>query len=276
MSALYAAGWVVTFRLKSDHSRLALGITRCGEAIKNLSTALALFLPLLFLNCLFMYLAAATNKPLMDSSFAYIDAALGFDWLAAVRTLNSSSIVASVLMFSYHAIGPLMIGLLFLLALSSDADALMEFIAMIAVSAVFTGSMMMAFPTAGAYAFYAPSHETYSNFTGMGGLLHLQTLTTLRSGRPFVFHIAGAMGLVSFPSFHCALGIIVAYSYRRIYWLAAVVGALVAIMIPSTIPEGGHHLTDAIAGILIGLACIAIVRAVSTKRRHATTLVTEG
>jgi membrane-associated phospholipid phosphatase len=265
VAAIYGLGWIVTFRLRSDRSRLALGMNRYSESLKTLSQALALFLPLSFLDCLFMYLATATNKPLFDSNIAAIDGALGFDWLAVVQALNSSSIMASILMFAYSAIGLLMIGLLFLLALSSDADALMEFIALIAVSSVLTGFLMMAFPTAGAYAFYTPPHEAYSNFTGMGGLSHLQTLAALRSGSPFVFHINKVMGLVSFPSFHCALGIIMAYSCRRTYWLLAPIGVLVAIMIPATIPEGGHHLTDAIAGILIGLASIAIVYAVNKK-----------
>ncbi|WP_246678198.1 phosphatase PAP2 family protein [Mesorhizobium sp. B1-1-7] len=276
VTAIYGLGWIVTFRLRSDRSRLALGMKRYSESLKTLSQALALFLPLSFLDCLFMYLATATNKPLVDSNIAAIDSALGFDWLAVVQALNSSPIMASILMFAYTAIGLLMIGLLFLLALSSETDALMEFIALIAVSSAFTGFLMMAFPTAGAYAFYAPPHDAYSNFTGMGGLTHLQTLGALRSGSPFVFHINKVVGLVSFPSFHCALGIIMTYSCRRTYWLLVPVGVLVTIMIPATIPEGGHHLADAIAGILIGLASIGIVSAVSTRRRPAATLVTEG
>jgi len=273
MAIVYSAGWIVTFRLKTDRSRPGLIIKRCGQAMKNLSQAFVLFLPLLFANCLFMYLATATNRPLMDSDFAAIDAGLGFDWVSTVRLLNSSPAAASILMYTYHVVGQLMVLILFFLALSPYSDDLMEYIAVIAVSAVFTGVLMLAFPTAGAYAFYKPSHEVYSNFTGVGGLLHLQTLNDLRSGNPFLFQMSKVTGLVSFPSFHCALGVMLVYGFRRIRWLACFVGMVIAIMIPATIPEGGHHFSDAIAGILVGFASIAIVRALSPKRRYAISLV---
>jgi membrane-associated phospholipid phosphatase len=129
---------------------------------------------------------------------------------------------------------------------------------------------MAAFPSAGAYAFYSPPPELFSNFTGAGGLSHLQTLTALRSGEPFGFRVTAMKGLVSFPSFHAALGIIQVYCLRRNPRLMVLVGAVVAVMIPSTIPEGGHHLIDTIAGVAVGLVSIAAIRIATARRAKLT------
>jgi membrane-associated phospholipid phosphatase len=264
--AIYSAGWIVTRRLIGDQSKIAAGIQRAAFAIQHMALALALFIPLSFASCLFMYLGSATSGPLMDAPLASMDAALGFDWLSAVQAANSPEIAASILKFCYHAIGPLLIGLFALLASLPKPNALYELNALLAVSAVLTGVLMVAFPAAGAYAFYTPPPETFSNFTGAGGLSHLQTLTELRSGEPFTFRAAETIGLVSFPSFHTTLGMIQVYSLRRIPWLMIPVGAVVAVMIPATIPEGGHHLVDIIAGAAVAAVSIACVRAVNAER----------
>ena len=270
VSALYFAGWIVTRRLIGDQSMIAAGIRRGGCALRNLALALAIFIPFSFASCLFMYLGSATSGALWDVQFSGIDAALGFDWLSAVRTVNSSAVAASILMFCYHAVGPLLIGIFVLLAFSPEPDALQEFNALLAVSSALTGVLMAAFPAAGAYAFYSPPPEIFSNFTGAGGLSHLQTLTALRSGEPFSFRVTEMKGLVSFPSFHAALGIIQVYCLRRNPWLMVPVGAVVGVMIPATIPEGGHHLIDTIAGVAIGMASIVAIRVASGRRPRLT------
>jgi membrane-associated phospholipid phosphatase len=181
---------------------------------------------------------------------------------------------ASILVFCYHAIGPLFFGLFVLLGFSPEPEALQELNALLAVSVGLTGVLMAAFPAAGAYAFYSPPPETFSNFTGAGGLAHLQTLTALRSGEPFSFRVTEMKGLVSFPSFHAALGIIQVYCLRRNPWLMVPVGAVVAIMIPSTIPEGGHHLIDTITGVAVAIASIVAIRVASGRRSRRTVAAT--
>jgi hypothetical protein len=270
ISAIYALSWIVMRRLIGDPSKIAAGIRRVALGLQNLALAVTIFIPFSFASGLFVYLGSATNHALLDAQFSAIDAALGFDWLAAVRIANSSAVVAWVLWFCYHAVGPLFFGIFLLLAFSPEPDAIHELIALLAVSVGLTGILMAAFPAAGAYAFYSPPPEIFSNFTGAGGLSHLQTLTALRSGEPFGFRVTAMKGLVSFPSFHAALGIIQVYCLRRNPRLMVPVGAVVAVMLPSTIPEGGHHLIDTIAGVAVGLVSIAAIRIATARRAKLT------
>ena len=59
--AIYSAGWIVTRRLIGDQSKIAAGIQRAAFAIQHMALALALFIPLSFASCLFMYLGSATS-----------------------------------------------------------------------------------------------------------------------------------------------------------------------------------------------------------------------
>jgi membrane-associated phospholipid phosphatase len=82
-------------------------------------------------------------------------------------------------------------------------------------------------------------------------------------------------GLVTFPSFHTTLGILIVYAVRDFKVLAIFVGALNAVMIVATMPEGGHHLVDVLAGAGVALASISTVRYAVRSRQYATTLVKE-
>jgi membrane-associated phospholipid phosphatase len=96
---------------------------------------------------------------------------------------------------------------------------------------------------------------------------HYSELMTLRSGEPFQFLVTKSEGLVTFPSFHTALGLIIVYALRGMIWLAIPVAVVNALMTVGTLPEGGHHLSDVIGGAAIGLISIATIRAVLSYER---------
>ncbi|HTV72074.1 MAG TPA: phosphatase PAP2 family protein [Rhizobiaceae bacterium] len=65
-------------------------------------------------------------------------------------------------------------------------------------------------------------------------------------------------GLVTFPSFHTAAGIVVAWCLRRtlFYWPGVVYSVA---MIASTPVFGGHYFIDVIAGAFVAFAVLAMV-----------------
>jgi hypothetical protein len=223
---------------------------------------IGIFLVLFFLfagaGCLFMYLAAATSRPLMDADLAAVDRALGFNWLKIVALANSSTWLASIMVFCYATIN-YQIGLAAMFhVLTNNRDRLFQFGAIMAVSLLLTYAIMIGIPCEGAYALYRPAPSSFSNFTAIGGLAHLSTLARLRSLEPFDFILGGTVGLTCFPSFHTALGVMTVHALRRtvLFFPMTVVAA---IMIAATIPQGGHYLVDVIAGACVAVISIGIV-----------------
>jgi membrane-associated phospholipid phosphatase len=121
---------------------------------------------------------------------------------------------------------------------------------------------MLLAPAAGAFAYFKPGPELYGNFGAADAMWpFFKAFAALRDGSLSMIDMSAAQGIVSFPSFHTVLGIITAYALRGTRWLFVPILLLNAVMIVSTLPVGGHHLADVIAGAAIGCGAILIVRA---------------
>lgn len=260
--AAHLVGKFVLHRVRNDSGRRAGVLRWIAKRLIVLVGVFGLFMPLGFASAVFMYLASATDAPLIDGSIVALDAAMGFDWLAFLSATNSSPLVAAALVIAYHSITPQIVLLFMIYSAAQRTDRLLEFVALLAVSSVFTAAIMATFPTAGAYAYFQPSAEAFDAFTSKAGMWHYSELLRLRSGADFNLFVAEAEGLVTFPSYHTAVGIMVVYSLRQIRFIAIPVAILNATMIVSTLPEGGHHLSDVIAGALVAVTSILVVRSV--------------
>ena len=117
-------------------------------------------------------------------------------------------------------------------------------------------------PAGGAYAHYQPAPDVFSHFSADAGLWHHKLLVTFRTAaEPVVdFTTPNSNCLVTFPSGHTILAIVMTYGLRGSRWTLLPALAVNGAMLVSTIPEGGHHLADLIAGAAIAVLAITIVR----------------
>lgn len=247
-------------RLAGDESRTAMRLRWFAQGTFRLTIGLGAMLVLTSMVAPLTYLAASTALPLQDTRLAALDAALGLDWRAALAIFNSQPWLAALLSWSYHTtiaqIG-LMIGLLAYLGKDKE---LWSFIALYAITATIVLVVSIGVPAVGAMAFHAPDAAQTSNFNPKSGLWHVEAFLGLRSGKLTVIDLKDLEGVVQFPSFHTVLAILVPYALRTIpmvFWPSA---ALNAVIIVSTLPEGGHFLVDVIAGAAVAAASIYAVR----------------
>lgn len=262
----FAIGWGTLRHFRRDESRMGLLVRQLADGLRILTLAGGLFALFGLFAGLFMYLASDTSAPLIDGALARADAALGLHWLPLLERVNAAPLVARGLVFAYATTGPVLILLFPLLAFSRREDRLMELVALIAVTSLFTGILMYLFPAAGAYAWFQPAAPLWSNLSAQAGMWHYEVLQELRSGRPFTYLQSQATGLVTFPSFHTVLAIITAYAARGIRGVFPVLLVLNAIVVVSTVPEGGHYVVDVIAGGLVAVVGIVAVRAFAPTR----------
>ncbi|WP_083833244.1 phosphatase PAP2 family protein [Mesorhizobium opportunistum] len=207
---------------------------------------------------LFSYLASATSRPLMDKYLAAGDAALHFDWVAYVGGLNNHPWIAAALSQAYFSLKIQLLLPTAILAFTGRSGRLLEYAAHFGLAGCLTCLIAMAVPAAGTLYFYHPSPDLLSAFAPGAGSRHLEQLYALRTQQPFL--IEHPEGLITFPSFHSALAVIFVYSVRGIRFVALPVFLLDAMLLLATPAEGGHHLVDILAGVLIAAAAIQSVR----------------
>ena len=75
------------------------------------------------------------------------------------------------------------------------------------------------------------------------------------------FAVNEFQGLITMPSYHTVLAILIIYVYRgcgRLFTLALAFNGLMLLSLPS---EGGHYVIDVIAGIAVVAVTIAVISA---------------
>jgi len=85
----------------------------------------------------------------------------------------------------------------------------------------------------------------------------------LRDGSFRTLEVGNLLGIITFPSFHTAISLVLVWVARGIAWLfwpSLIVGIGVLVSIPS---EGGHYFVDVVAGALVTVAAIGL----TTRRR---------
>jgi membrane-associated phospholipid phosphatase len=252
---------VAASRLRSDQKRLAVVLRATLAITELLLRAVVPIGALLTAGVTLSYLITSANLPLHDAVLAQIDRALGFYWPGFLDTTNSTPLLAELLVRVYQSIGPVAEFVIIWLAFSRRGERLAEFIAILGLTTVGLCIIMWLVPAAGAFAYYAPAPQRYENFAALGDMWpFFRAFTMLRDGSLTVIDLSELQGVVSFPSFHTVLGVLTTFALRDTRWLVVPAFILNGAMIVSTMPVGGHHLIDVLAGAGLTVGAILVVR----------------
>ena len=196
------------------------------------------------------YLLTAGNRPTIDAGLVAADRILGFDWRTMYAWGKAHNTQYLVLIYAYYSILPqliLMYIVLFTKGWFGRARELFWLFILTSLGCVVFSGL---FPAAGAFA-------TFNVQTENPSLLHF---LALRNGSMKSIDLQQIQGLVSFPSFHLALAVILAYAARGIPVLFPFFLVLNTLVIAATPLVGGHHLADLWGGALLTLGAIAAMR----------------
>ncbi|HST37298.1 MAG TPA: phosphatase PAP2 family protein [Allosphingosinicella sp.] len=210
---------------------------------------------------LFNHLTMSLALPLADARLAGWDRAIGFDWLGYVQWADGHPLLLRAMSFSYGNLTGYTCLLFLLLALGRNpAQRCRELIALFLGTALFCTGVGAFFPAVAAMAYYRPSPELFTYVGPQTGSYHLAVLEALRNDPAHLFDLSNMPGLVTFPSFHTAMGVIAIYCARGTHWLFWPMLALNLVMIASTPVLGSHYGIDILAGAATALGAIALHR----------------
>ncbi len=197
--------------------------------------------------------------PLQDGTFAAIDKAIGFDWLATVAAVNDWPVAVQIMTAAYHYTIAAVIYALVFLNVTKRADRIAGFFWAIMLTCIAANLMSAILPAAGAYVWHAPSFEVRSAISADSGLWHMKHFEALRDGSFRMFDLASTEGLVTFPSYHTAMALLMPLALRGYGVITAMAWAFAGVVVASTIPVGGHYLIDIIVGAGLALASARIL-----------------
>ena len=232
---------------------------RYDPKIFNACTSLIAIL--LFTNAaaVLSYLVVSTNFPLVDHQLDRIDKWMNFDWISLYGWLQLHPLMGLVLKISYNSLLFQMVFTVIFLGFTNRFVELNQFVLMLVISALITIAVSGFFPAAGSWKYYE-----VSDGVDLSSLAHFELL---RSGALKTVDLIKTQGLISIPSFHAVLAILITYALRtsRIaFLLALVLNTAMLISIPT---EGSHYLIDLLSGALVAVLTIWVVtRLISPKQ----------
>lgn len=209
----------------------------------------------------FNHLSMTLAFPWADNWLSAIDANLGFDWLSFLIWLDNKDTLLSMMDASYLALDKYSATFyIFFAAISERRKACFELIALFALASIFCMVIGMFVPAQAAMTYYAPDLSEFRNLHANIGVYHIEPFTYLRGDVPPVLSLSDLPGLVTFPSFHTAMGVVLIYVARWRWWLFVPSLAINLLMIGSTLVFGSHYFIDLIGGTAVTLLAIAILR----------------
>ena len=248
-----ARGWLVLFPVAS----------RCPPCSGLFSTAqliafAAVAAPL-------SYIAASANLPLCDAALDTMDRALGFDWKALLAWMNTAPILYRVLRPIYLSLTLQMTTVVLCLAFSGRHLWLRTYTLAFLCAALVCIAISAALPAAGAW----PHYGLMASHSGM-----LPAVSTswpvfygLRDGSFRVLVAVGSEGIITFPSLHAALAVLVTaalWPVRYLRWAAVILNTAMLIATPI---DGSHYFSDVLAGVALAALSLLIAQVVAARVR---------
>lgn len=200
----------------------------------------------------FTYLFASLNLPLLDSTFDAFDRALGFDWLSWFRFVNAHEGLKFVLAAAYTSMSLQIVFSIIYFSHRGENHKNNELWWLCTVGLVITTIGSGLLPAVCPFGYYGVVE-------GVRGA-HLQDLLGLRDGTKTVFNMDAMVGIIALPSYHTVATILLTYIYRNHRAMLRIVLPLNVVQLIAIPSEGGHYIADMLAGTVVALVAIWIVR----------------
>lgn len=255
-AALSAGAWF--YRNRRRDAKLASGLDCTAQLIAFAAVGAPL-----------SYLAAAAGAwlPLQDGVFDAIDRAMGFDWKAMLGWLNDTPVMFASLRLIYGSLLPQMVVVVLCLAFAGRLVWLRIFMLTFIIAALTTIAISAVLPAAGAWLHHGLTAQDSRVIPVVQTVWPVYT--GLRDGSVRAMVAIGAEGVITFPSLHAALAVIIVVAVWPIRLLRWPMVVLNGAMLVATPVDGAHYLIDVLAGIAVAAASFAAAHAIAVGRSAA-------
>lgn len=208
---------------------------------------------------MFSYITVRLNGPNIDQALTTFDKAIGIDW---VNVTNYAAQFPDVMAIASH----IYLSSLFVSAASlfvfgmllEKPERVHEFV----TNSIFAGLLCSLIggllPADGYYVYSNISQSVMASISPVVGLADMTQINEIRSGELKTLFIEGGLGVVSFPSFHTVLSLILIWMARGtgIFFAISILWN-VAILISTPI-MGNHYIADVLGGAVLTLFIIGL------------------
>ncbi len=238
--ALLALAWLYRRR----DVRIAAALTGTAQLIAFSSVAAPL-----------SYIAASLGWPLQDALFDAADRALGLDWMALLAWMNGHPTLYAVLRPIYLCLTPQITVAVLCLAFTGRLAWLRVYVLAFIFAALVTIAISAVLPAEGVWPYYGLTPVQSPHVMPVVST-SWPAFHGLRDGSFRALLALGSEGIITFPSLHAALAVILIAALWPVPVVRWVILVLNGAMLAATPIDGSHYFIDVIAGIVIAVLCL--------------------
>lgn len=263
-ASLDSDGWSILVSVWASSGALILLAQKnaISQKLYTLVTGLAVTLSLWPSLKILNHLTMSIPFELADNQLSQWDKLFGFDWLSYIHFLDDYPKIISMMNLAYGGLINYCCIAFLAIIFIFDCKRAIEFVCLFVFSAFFTILSGVFFPAKGAMVFYSPPGDQFQFVKTNMGTYFWKPLESIRSSESVELVVTQLPGLVAFPSFHTAMGVIVIYAARGVIGIFAPALLVNVLMIASTPLFGGHYIVDVLAGIFTAVGTIVVYRIV--------------
>ncbi len=243
---------------------IALGLLFASGNLKIVGTARGRFyrdaaLGILWITSLAVFTCGATVLQYLSVScgasdvadvLISIDETFGIHWPRIYAEVHAREWLDIVLGAAYDSLFLQMALVPFALIIAGKVEHYAEFVVQFMTAALIAVVIATPFPAESAF--------THFHVSDVSAIASVSDFSDFRSGKMRELSFGTMQGLVSFPSFHAVLAVLIPYAMRRIKRLFLLFLPLNVLMLASTPVRGGHYLTDVAGGLAVAVVSIWI------------------
>jgi membrane-associated phospholipid phosphatase len=250
---------------------LVLGL-RGLDAYAHLFHAIAQIAYCSMVGSLLSVVLASTDAPVRDTGLIMLDRWIGFDWKTMIGAVAEWPRFTRLLNYSYASLAYQPLPLLLLLAVAGRVPRANILALAWTITLAITIMIFPFVPALGGYLHYGIPRGDVPEVQIAAAWLYVDVFEGARSGALRMLGSGTLDGVITFPSFHAAAAVLLAWGFYGIPWLRWPGVGLNALMVASTPVIGGHYLVDTLAGIAVAALGILVARQIvfrSLARVHA-------
>ena len=200
---------------------------------------------------MYFWIAFFGFMPLNDSLLAQADQALGFDWIGYLNWVKDTPWIRDLFYNAYYSIIWQVI-LLNLVSLYLRRQAILyRFVLANLIALLIVYITAGLFPAEGYITLKGYDTKLLSELHWPAGYAHVEYYRQLRAGGFTEVFKSGFIALITFPSYHTILAVLLCWGFWSIQplrWLAVLFNIIVVASIPAI---GGHYFSDCLAGLVV-------------------------
>ncbi len=246
---------ITVFGLAILHAAALYGRVRGRPRLRTGATAFLQMTLFTVIGVVLSYALAARAGPLWDGRLAAADRALGFDWPAVFHAADRSAAALWIGGIAYHSLTIQMIVAIVVLSATRREDRLRIAIAAAILSGFATILISGVTPAMGNVVDPAGYRRLWPSVAWM----EQDMLRGLRAGTWRTLDLTQLMGIVSFPSYHATLPMILAWAQRDVPRWRLIAPVWAGLTIVATPLFGGHYGVDVLGGIVLAVLALGIV-----------------